>query len=107
MFRTDRHITSAPLASLGAFLASLLGFYSTSHWFLFRQLKATAAIQDPTQMAENVADRLDMDWHANMVFDKQGSKGSLHLIDFGESTIVDDEASYTGLVGTIHYVGVA
>ena len=40
----------------------------------------------------------------NMVFDKPGMDGTLQLIDFGESIIIDEEEEYAEFVGTGHDV---
>ena len=40
----------------------------------------------------------------NMVFDRQGIKGVLQLIDFGDCKIIKDDEIYNEFVGTIHYV---
>jgi len=40
----------------------------------------------------------------NIVFDKPGIEGTLKLIDFGESKIVDPEEMYNECIGTIHFV---
>ena len=40
----------------------------------------------------------------NIVFDKPGDDGTLCIIDFGDSELVEDDEMYNEFVGTVHYL---